>query len=101
MHKFSLNKLNHYVIDRIEYEEDTNCYWGYVGDKIVDIYALNEEIMDESEEEEYLLKEGYALCSAPNFESEEFLVDKKSLLALKQQSDSSEPKSDSSEPIIF
>ena len=60
--------MNYFVLDKIEKDPDSNCYWGFLNGEKAEVFPL---LFDYTEEE--LVKEGWAKCDAPNM-SATFLV---------------------------
>jgi hypothetical protein len=62
--------MDYYILDRIEKEEDFQNCWGYLGDKMFEVFYLS------AEDTEAELEEQYVTCDAPNWT--EMMVTEKS-----------------------
>jgi hypothetical protein len=67
--------INYYVFDRID-KDELGCFWGYKGDDFCEVFPLSSE-----DNEEELVKNGFAKCDAP--ETETFIVEESSWSSLK------------------
>jgi hypothetical protein len=70
-------RINYYVFDRIEKEENGANFWGYLGNDFCEVFPLGSE-----DTESELIKSGFAKCDAPGTET--FVVEETAWTTLKK-----------------